>query len=31
MIDWGNMYQESFSFDDIEGDYCCEFFNWKDS
>ena len=30
MIDWGNMYQESFSFDDIEGDYCCEFFNWKD-
>ena len=31
MIDWGNMYQESFSFDDIEDDYCCEFFNWKDS
>lgn len=31
MIDWGNMYQESFSFDDIEGDYCCESVNWKDS
>ena len=31
MIDWGNMYQESFSFDDIEDDYCCESVNWKDS
>ena len=31
MIDWGNMYQESFSFNDIEDDYCCESVNWKDS
>lgn len=32
MIDWGNMvHQESFSFDDIEDDYCCESVNWKDS